>query len=97
MSIDRIRIFDTTLRDGEQSPGCSMNSRVYHSQSSSDCLKSQAVGFIFFEPNKFTRTGAHVNTLIITYAPFCVARGSKARATRVFALVCQGHPCANEI
>ena len=21
----RIRIFDTTLRDGEQSPGCSMN------------------------------------------------------------------------
>ena len=25
MSGDRIRIFDTTLRDGEQSPGCSMN------------------------------------------------------------------------
>jgi 2-isopropylmalate synthase len=25
MSSDRIRIFDTTLRDGEQSPGCSMN------------------------------------------------------------------------
>jgi 2-isopropylmalate synthase len=25
MSDDRIRIFDTTLRDGEQSPGCSMN------------------------------------------------------------------------
>ena len=25
MSEDRIRIFDTTLRDGEQSPGCSMN------------------------------------------------------------------------
>ena len=25
MSNDRIRIFDTTLRDGEQSPGCSMN------------------------------------------------------------------------
>jgi 2-isopropylmalate synthase len=25
MSKDRIRIFDTTLRDGEQSPGCSMN------------------------------------------------------------------------
>lgn len=24
-STDRIRIFDTTLRDGEQSPGCSMN------------------------------------------------------------------------
>ena len=22
---NRIRIFDTTLRDGEQSPGCSMN------------------------------------------------------------------------
>ncbi len=22
---DRVRIFDTTLRDGEQSPGCSMN------------------------------------------------------------------------
>ena len=22
---DQIRIFDTTLRDGEQSPGCSMN------------------------------------------------------------------------
>ena len=22
---DKIRIFDTTLRDGEQSPGCSMN------------------------------------------------------------------------
>ncbi|PYV89153.1 MAG: hypothetical protein DMG05_14095, partial [Acidobacteria bacterium] len=22
---DRIYIFDTTLRDGEQSPGCSMN------------------------------------------------------------------------
>ena len=22
---DHIRIFDTTLRDGEQSPGCSMN------------------------------------------------------------------------
>ena len=25
MSQDLIRIFDTTLRDGEQSPGCSMN------------------------------------------------------------------------
>lgn len=25
MTTDRIRIFDTTLRDGEQSPGCSMN------------------------------------------------------------------------
>lgn len=25
MSSDRIKIFDTTLRDGEQSPGCSMN------------------------------------------------------------------------
>lgn len=25
MSADEIRIFDTTLRDGEQSPGCSMN------------------------------------------------------------------------
>lgn len=27
MSDDRIIIFDTTLRDGEQSPGCSMNTR----------------------------------------------------------------------
>src|SRR5262245_59321698 len=25
MSADRVVIFDTTLRDGEQSPGCSMN------------------------------------------------------------------------
>ena len=25
MSKDRVIIFDTTLRDGEQSPGCSMN------------------------------------------------------------------------
>src|SRR4029077_15191857 len=25
MTNERIRIFDTTLRDGEQSPGCSMN------------------------------------------------------------------------
>ncbi len=25
MPVERIRIFDTTLRDGEQSPGCSMN------------------------------------------------------------------------
>ena len=25
MTDDRILIFDTTLRDGEQSPGCSMN------------------------------------------------------------------------
>ena len=25
MSKERILIFDTTLRDGEQSPGCSMN------------------------------------------------------------------------
>jgi 2-isopropylmalate synthase len=25
MSKDRVKIFDTTLRDGEQSPGCSMN------------------------------------------------------------------------
>src|ERR1700685_129363 len=25
MKLKRIRIFDTTLRDGEQSPGCSMN------------------------------------------------------------------------
>ena len=25
MSTDLVRIFDTTLRDGEQSPGCSMN------------------------------------------------------------------------
>src|SRR5256884_5134435 len=25
MTADRVRIFDTTLRDGEQSPGCSMN------------------------------------------------------------------------
>src|SRR5258706_14099906 len=24
MSVDRVYIFDTTLRDGEQSPGCSM-------------------------------------------------------------------------
>ena len=27
MGLKRIRIFDTTLRDGEQSPGCSMNVR----------------------------------------------------------------------
>ena len=27
MNGDRIVIFDTTLRDGEQSPGCSMNTR----------------------------------------------------------------------
>src|SRR3954465_6437302 len=25
MTIDHVKIFDTTLRDGEQSPGCSMN------------------------------------------------------------------------
>src|ERR671938_349934 len=25
MNIERVRVFDTTLRDGEQSPGCSMN------------------------------------------------------------------------
>ncbi len=25
MPQERIRVFDTTLRDGEQSPGCSMN------------------------------------------------------------------------
>src|SRR4051812_20778242 len=25
MTIDHLKIFDTTLRDGEQSPGCSMN------------------------------------------------------------------------
>src|SRR2546427_11598536 len=25
MSSERVRIFDTTLRDGEQSPGCSMD------------------------------------------------------------------------
>ena len=25
MSAEKITIFDTTLRDGEQSPGCSMN------------------------------------------------------------------------
>jgi 2-isopropylmalate synthase len=25
MTDSRVRIFDTTLRDGEQSPGCSMN------------------------------------------------------------------------
>src|SRR5437868_14755035 len=25
MKKERVRIFDTTLRDGEQSPGCSMN------------------------------------------------------------------------
>src|SRR5437868_11607701 len=25
MKTERVRIFDTTLRDGEQSPGCSMN------------------------------------------------------------------------
>ena len=25
MSAERVLIFDTTLRDGEQSPGCSMN------------------------------------------------------------------------
>jgi 2-isopropylmalate synthase len=25
MPIDRVTVFDTTLRDGEQSPGCSMN------------------------------------------------------------------------
>ena len=25
MSTELLRIFDTTLRDGEQSPGCSMN------------------------------------------------------------------------
>src|SRR5213075_700066 len=27
MKSERVRIFDTTLRDGEQSPGCSMNLR----------------------------------------------------------------------
>ncbi|MCA9013520.1 MAG: hypothetical protein KDB01_27405, partial [Planctomycetaceae bacterium] len=27
MTGDQIIIFDTTLRDGEQSPGCSMNTR----------------------------------------------------------------------
>src|SRR5210317_274812 len=27
MSADRVRIFDTTLRDGEQAPGCSMTLR----------------------------------------------------------------------
>jgi 2-isopropylmalate synthase len=27
MSVETIRIFDTTLRDGEQSPGCSMNKK----------------------------------------------------------------------
>ena len=25
MKADSVKIFDTTLRDGEQSPGCSMN------------------------------------------------------------------------
>src|ERR1043166_9664597 len=25
MTAERVRVFDTTLRDGEQSPGCSMN------------------------------------------------------------------------
>ena len=25
--MDQVKIFDTTLRDGEQSPGCSMNLR----------------------------------------------------------------------
>jgi 2-isopropylmalate synthase len=25
MTSERVRIFDTTLRDGEQSPGCSMD------------------------------------------------------------------------
>ena len=25
LAFERIKIFDTTLRDGEQSPGCSMN------------------------------------------------------------------------
>jgi isopropylmalate/homocitrate/citramalate synthase len=25
MAVQRIAVFDTTLRDGEQSPGCSMN------------------------------------------------------------------------
>ena len=25
MPLERVRVFDTTLRDGEQSPGCSMN------------------------------------------------------------------------
>ncbi len=24
MSVDRVKIFDTTLRDGEQAPGCGM-------------------------------------------------------------------------
>ena len=27
MSAERVRIFDTTLRDGEQAPGCSMTLR----------------------------------------------------------------------
>ena len=53
---NRIRIFDTTLRDGEQSPGCSMN--LKEKIQVAKCLESLKVdiieaGFAISSPGDF--------------------------------------------
>ena len=75
--MDRIKIFDTTLRDGEQSPGCSMN--LHEKIEVARCLERLKVdvieaGFARSSPGDFES----VNTIAKTVKDCTVA--SLARA-----------------
>ena len=75
--MDRIKIFDTTLRDGEQSPGCSMN--LQEKIEVARCLERMKVdvieaGFARSSPGDFES----VNTIAKTVRDCTVA--SLARA-----------------
>ena len=77
MYMDRIKIFDTTLRDGEQSPGCSMN--LQEKIEVARCLERMKVdvieaGFARSSPGDFES----VNTIAKTVRDCTVA--SLARA-----------------
>ena len=76
--MDRVKIFDTTLRDGEQSPGCSMNLR--EKIEVAKCLEQMRVdvieaGFAISSPGDFES----VNTIAKTVKDCSVA--SLARST----------------
>jgi isopropylmalate/homocitrate/citramalate synthase len=76
--MDKVKIFDTTLRDGEQSPGCSMNLR--EKIEVARCLEKMRVdiieaGFAISSPGDFES----VNTIAKTIKECTIA--SLARST----------------